>query len=270
MLKIHLYTVCWNEEQLLPYFLRHYERFVDRIIVYDNNSTDQSVEICQRHPKVELRNYKTNSLFDDLALLNIKNNCWKESCGKADWVIVCDVDEFIFHSDIIGLLQRAKEKEESLIVPIGYQMVAKNFVFGSGQIYDEIYYGVYTYLYSKPAILDPNFIAETHYHLGAHFAFPIGKGKTGYYKDLILLHYKFLGLEYIKERYRRVRPRVSDTTQVRMPALYYLINDNVIEKSYYLLLRDRVNVFTDQRRWHIVRRLRLRNFLYQRNRSQII
>src|SRR5579883_908706 len=32
---IHVYAVCHNEELLLPYFLRHYEDFAERIIIFD-------------------------------------------------------------------------------------------------------------------------------------------------------------------------------------------------------------------------------------------
>ena len=29
---VHLYTLCWNEAEMLPYFFRHYDPWVDRLI----------------------------------------------------------------------------------------------------------------------------------------------------------------------------------------------------------------------------------------------
>ena len=30
-MKIWAYAICWNEEKILPYYLRHYEKFCDKI-----------------------------------------------------------------------------------------------------------------------------------------------------------------------------------------------------------------------------------------------
>ena len=44
-MRIDLYTLCWNDADMLGFFFRHYDRFVQRYIVYDDGSTDQSLEI---------------------------------------------------------------------------------------------------------------------------------------------------------------------------------------------------------------------------------
>jgi hypothetical protein len=40
---------------MLPYYLRHYERFCEQIVVYDNASDDGSQEIVVSHPLCDLR-----------------------------------------------------------------------------------------------------------------------------------------------------------------------------------------------------------------------
>ena len=54
---IYLYAICWNEEQILPFFFRHYDEIVDRYVIYDDGSSDRTVDICRVHPKVELRRF---------------------------------------------------------------------------------------------------------------------------------------------------------------------------------------------------------------------
>ena len=76
-MNIKVIAICFNEEKILPYFLAHYERFADQIIVYDNCSTDQSPQIIKSHPKATLVNYKTNGKLDDKTYLKIKNHAWK-------------------------------------------------------------------------------------------------------------------------------------------------------------------------------------------------
>src|SRR5690242_2946962 len=48
--RVHLYALCWNDAYMLPYFFRHYDSFVDRYIIFDDGSTDRSLDILRRHP----------------------------------------------------------------------------------------------------------------------------------------------------------------------------------------------------------------------------
>src|SRR6266481_3219141 len=78
--RVHLYAQCWNDEFMLPYFFRHYDPFVDRYIIFDDGSTDGSLQILTDHPKVELRRF-VRSDPDSFACSEqaLSNACWKES-----------------------------------------------------------------------------------------------------------------------------------------------------------------------------------------------
>jgi len=56
--RVHLYTVSWNEQAMLGYFFRHYDRFVDRYVFYDDGSDDGTRERLQAHPRVEVRRFE--------------------------------------------------------------------------------------------------------------------------------------------------------------------------------------------------------------------
>ena len=45
-MKIACYTITYNEELMLPHFIKHYKQFCDKIVVYDNMSTDRTKEIA--------------------------------------------------------------------------------------------------------------------------------------------------------------------------------------------------------------------------------
>jgi Glycosyl transferase family 2 len=95
---VHLYAQCWNDEWMLPFFFRHYDRLVDRYFIYDDGSADGTWGLLRSHPKVEARRFEraTPESFV-LSEQAFSNECWKGSRGEADWVILTDIDEHLFH-----------------------------------------------------------------------------------------------------------------------------------------------------------------------------
>ena len=95
-IKIDLYTFAYNEEFLAPSVMKYWDLLPFRkIIVFNNRSTDNTVNILKQNNKVEIRDFDTNNTIDDVKLINYKNNAWKESIGKVDYVCVCDLDEIL-------------------------------------------------------------------------------------------------------------------------------------------------------------------------------
>ena len=94
--RIHLYTICWNEADLLPFFFRHYDGWVDRFVIYDNGSSDQSRALLQQHPKVEVRDFpwsnpKSFVLSQQGCSTNAGERVAVESTGSSSrtWTSIC-------------------------------------------------------------------------------------------------------------------------------------------------------------------------------------
>src|SRR5215204_5418367 len=166
-MEIYVYSVCWNEESLLPFYLKHYERFATRIIVYDNMSDDRTPEILDAHALCQRRSLDSGGETRDDLLLHLKNNAWKEARGKADWVVVCDIDEFIYHPDLVGYLRGCEERGITIPQPTGYNMVSDLLPRADGQIWEQITEGRLASFYSKKALFNPNKITEINYKPGA-------------------------------------------------------------------------------------------------------
>jgi Glycosyl transferase family 2 len=94
--RVHLYTICWDEADMLGFFFRHYDPWVDRYVVFDDGSTDGSLAILSNHPKVELRAF-ARSDEDSFCLSHkaMQDEVWKESRSTADWVVVTAIDEHL-------------------------------------------------------------------------------------------------------------------------------------------------------------------------------
>ena len=91
------------------------------MIVYDNGSDDGSVEYLSQYPWIEVRQFKTNG-FDDTANMNIKNSCWKESIGIADFVVVSDLDECLYSPVLESELDYMKANDITICGPRQYAL----------------------------------------------------------------------------------------------------------------------------------------------------
>lgn len=222
---IHVYTVCWNEERFLPFFIKHYSSFCDKIIVYDNESTDSTLDILAQNPNVSVITYKTGNKINDNEYQRIKNNAWKQSRDKADFVIVCDIDELLYAKtgDIKSIL---KQTNKTVFRPDGYEMMSENFPLYNKPLREQCK-GLFSEYYCKKIIFDPHCIVDINYYPGCHEADPRGFVKTGT-SEFLLLHYKRLGVDYVVNRYRAFEARLSQQNIDNKMGLHYRMTEKEI------------------------------------------
>lgn len=102
-MKLFGYTVIHNEELYIPIIMPYIERMgYDKFVVYDNESTDNSVEILKQYPFVEIRPLMTDGHFSDYKKRDIQLSSYVEcyQYGKNNdeqvWMTFTDFDEVIF------------------------------------------------------------------------------------------------------------------------------------------------------------------------------
>jgi len=240
-LKIHVYTVCWNEAAMLPHFLTYYSEFCEKIIVYDNYSTDDSVKICEQFPKVQIKNFFTDSEIRDDIYLKIKNEAWKNSRGQCDYVIVCDVDEFVYHPQLSDFLKQKAAEGITLFRTSGFNMVASDFPAPGINLIQTIREGVPSLSFSKLSVFNPDLVEEINYEYGGHKCCPVGRLKFSI-DEVKLLHYKFLGLDRTLKRYREMGSRLSKYNRKRGLGLHYLYSSGRIKKEFNQLFKSKEQV----------------------------
>lgn len=203
---IEVYCLCNNEEQLMPYFMRHYSRF-GKVILLESCSTDRTIEIASALGAV-IWKYDVPDEINDEWITKLKNNCWKNSL--ADWVMIVDADEFIYHSKLTEVLRYSNA---TIIRPKFYNMYSRRFPTTQGQIYEEVNLGIeQTSPQPKMNIFRPR-IKDINYYPGCHEAFPDEKLKIDNDSGIMTLHMRNLGKAFIRKRNLRHSQRRSQVNK---------------------------------------------------------
>lgn len=232
---ITVYTVAYNEELQIQFLIDHYRsRFPGcDIVVYDNMSTDKTVEISKKN-NCEVISYNTNNQIQDKKYLEIKNNCWKSA--KTDWVLVCDVDELLD----INQEQLLKEESEgtTIIRSEGYNMVnlEDNLNIAS------ICYGARAPRHDKNYLFNKKMLQEINYDAGCHGCYPVGTAvfsKTAYKA----YHYNFINENLSVQKYKLYASRLSPENIRNGWGKHYLNSENQVREEYKEVKKNAIKLF---------------------------
>jgi hypothetical protein len=224
--QVYLYALCWNDEKMLPYFFKHYNKIVDKYFIFDNGSTDKSIELLKANKKVILGKFevKGNSFVQEAT--DFYNDIWKNSYGKADWVIICNIDEFFYHPEgFKKYLKKCYKEQYSIIQPIGYEMISDLFPNDtSKQLYEQIRHGFRSTAMDKPQIFNPDKIKAINFRPGRHTADPIGVITTAQ-NECKLLHFKYIGMEYWLPRQNELKTGLRELDLQNKWGVQYIWED---------------------------------------------
>ena len=235
---IHLYAACHNEERIIPYFMDHYQRFVDAFFIYDNMSTDSSVERLSGYANVTIIASETGGTFTEELLQRVKNTEWKQSRGRSDFVIACDMDEFLYHPEMAAFLHLLKRNAFTVAKPHGYDMVSEHLPEFDGvhPITQVIRTGFDSARdYSKTVLFSPA-LDGINFTPGCHKSKPTGRIKRFQSSQLKLLHYKFVDRDLISKKTKHIRDRVSENDKRQGWNKHYLKPDDQVMQEFDFML----------------------------------
>jgi hypothetical protein len=203
-MNINVFLLCFNESALLPHTIKHYKKYLPscKITIYDNESTDNSVEIA-KSLGCSVISWNSNNIINDFEYLKIKNNCWK--LIETGWIIMADMDEFLCVTE--DNLMMEMKSGVSLLNITGYDIIGESATIDLSDInLQEIKKYVVNHLESKRLCFLREKINEMNYNVGAHSSQPTGTIKYSS-NNYINKHMSYIGLPFIInkniERYKR-------------------------------------------------------------------
>lgn len=247
-INIDLYTLCWNEMEITPLVVDYWKNLnLRHITIYDSNSNDGCIEYIKSHlDNVTVINTNQND-FNDLKNIDIKNNCWKNS--DADFVIVCDFDECLYHEHLYNILSYMKTNKMTYTYTWFLETISAEKQYNPDKLYHE-YENVKVIPQSKKdkcLIFSPKDIKEINYGVGAHECHPAGGNVKLYDKfetdPIKTIHIKNLSLDYTLNRYHILSRRLSQINKKHGYGGHYNFPDKRIigEFNYKLNICKKYN-----------------------------
>lgn len=222
--RLWIYMLCYNEEMLLPFTLDYYSPIAEKIFVYDNMSTDSSVEICRQYPNVEVERFDTDGFVKDSVFLKIKNNEWKKARGKARYVAVLDTDEIVYYREGLRvLLDRAAEANAAIIrQDVAYTVYSAHQVKPADDF--SLVPGNTSLLCGpsggKLSLFSPE-LKEINYKPGAHRQKPKGRNLSEFSGEVWFHYSHVFGAEIMAKRYEDRISRLSPENRKNEWGIHY-------------------------------------------------
>lgn len=231
-MKVHVFTITYNEEIKLPFFIKHYrERFPDcKITIFDNESTDKTIDIAAEN-NCEVFIYNTNNEIRDDAYLKIKERCWKES--NADWIFVVDCDEFV------DVTEEQLSQDFNIIKTEGWDMI------GNDNNIDNITDGVRSPGYDKVCAWKSDCLDIIQYQPGCHEAMVVAKpGITLVFnsQSIKMWHFKWISLPFVLERHKLFNKRLSQINKENKWGIHYGFSEEQQTKQYNEFYKHKTKV----------------------------
>lgn len=234
---IYIILLCFNESVILPLTIAHYRaRFPScEFIIYDNESTDQSVMIA-KELGCRVISWSSNQINDESLKIKIRNHCWRHI--TEGWIIMADMDEWIYITE--EELKQEEEHGTTILSIEGMEMVGESNTLDLSDIYlSHISRYVPFVDESKNLCFFRSKISSMNFGPGSHTCTPIGTVvfSTTFYQ---LRHMCKLGLPFLldkmKKRYQR-----SALNRSNGWSIHYITDEKKITEDYNKLLLESIS-----------------------------
>jgi hypothetical protein len=237
-MEVYIFILCYNEEVLLPHTIAHYRANIPdcHIIIYDNMSTDNSVNIAKNLGCAVIQ-WQSDGI-NDYKYINIKNNCWKNI--KNGWILCIDMDEWLCITDDELLEEYLNGTTVLNIKGVNIVGDSKTITLNDINLH-KLSFGVnYAPENKKLCFFVPG-IKGVNYSIGAHCAVFTGNIKYSK-KTYINKHMELLGLSYYinKKDMRNKRLKKYNIYNFHMKYIskYYSSDINLHTKKYLNAIKN--------------------------------
>ena len=239
---MYLITHFYNEEFLLPFWIKHHLSLFDHAVLIDYGSTDNSVDIIkQMAPDWEIRPSR-NQYFIEPDIGNEVMEIEEEFDG---WKMALNITEFILHSDLRSYCQELEDRDKKGIMTTGVIMVDRQEERSEYDLEKNLVLQKTFGYFEEDVVANPSTTGiaacsrSRLIHKHGNGAYSYGR-HTNYWTskqdpELFLCWFGWAPFDFVKERKMQIQHKVSDK-QRALPywSNIYCIDDKKIEEMYVL------------------------------------
>lgn len=228
-MKLDWYVLCYNEEFIIPWIVQYWEKIIKdgidlHVYVWDNYSSDKSVEMLSKYDWITINYFKTDGQ-DDIKQAMIKNSVWKNSKGKADFVCVSDFDEILWSNDLESELQYMKDNDYNVLGTKWYAFCGEKIpeYYEDKYLHQLVERGYKQHINHMPEykdlgkfmIIDPNKIDDMGWSVGNHICKPSPEIRLYISDKIVAFHInKGLSEDYFVNRRKIMGANLSQTNRL--------------------------------------------------------
>jgi hypothetical protein len=219
----------FNENFLLPYWLRHHRRLFDYGILIDYGSSDDSRDIIRDLAPdwevVPARDPFFGALETDRHVMDIEAEVEKRF-GTGTWKMALNATEFLVHPDLGGLLAEAGPAVKATGVAMVDHPAQRHDPLTTPDLFSQKWFGR----------IDPQHQRLLHrqttgrYAPGRHTWHD--EGLTPQVEDLLLLWFGWCPIDHVKERKLQIQHRIPPHDRSRGFGWHHHMDNGLLEKRY--------------------------------------
>jgi ribosome-associated toxin RatA of RatAB toxin-antitoxin module len=233
-MEINIFLLCYNESVLLPNAINHYKKYLPscKITIYDNESTDNSVEIAT-NMGCHVISWSSDNIQNEYIQTHLKDNVWKNI--PSGWIIMADMDEFLCITE--DELNEEKKNGTTILNTRGIEIIGESQTLNLADIdLQQVIKYVDNEYESKKLCFLRESIIEMNYTRGAHQCNPTGdiKYSTNIYFNK---HMSYLGLPFIINKMIKRYER-TELMRSHGMGIHYTNNIEKIINEYNQLLES--------------------------------
>lgn len=234
-------TLCKNEEDIIPYVIPYWRIIADKVIVYDNHSTDSSVELLSKHDWIEIRTFDSDGQ-NDIIQKQVKEQAYLEYKNDYDIIIITDLDEVFYFNDFKAVQEAfITQQYNVLATPIVSLCEENKPPYTEDLLHKQCHMFYHKRMnhmegfenYSKLSIFNTKASDKMLCSVGQHYVNTIPQTKVLISNDGFCLHIdKGLSKEFFIQKRMKMGVNLSQTNKKYGMGIEYLKSAEELEKEY--------------------------------------
>lgn len=241
-MKTYWIVLCKNEEDIIPFCIQYWSRIADKVIVYDNHSTDSSVELLSKYDWIEIRTFDSDGQ-NDVIQKQVKEQAYLEFKDQCDILIITDMDEVFYFNDFKAISEAFVSGDYNILMtPIFSLCEDSKPPYSEDKLLHQQCHKFYKQKmnhmqgfddYSKLSIFNTKITEKVNMSVGQHYVQTSPQMKIMLSMDGFNLHIdKGLSKSFFIEKRQKMGGNLSETNKRANMCIEYLKSVEELEKEY--------------------------------------